>query len=291
MESLIFLVEKWDGIIKARTCANGSTQRVYYNKEDSASPTASIESIFITSIIEAAECRDIAIVDIPNAFIQTNVGKDKDGDNIIMKVRGPLVDMLVELDPVLYKDMVEIEKGKKVLYLVVKKAIYGMPQSALLFYKKLRGDLEEQGFKVNPYDPCTANKMINGAQCTVVWHVDDLKVSHKDPKVIDKFVKWVSHKYGDKEIGEVKAKRGRVHEYLGMVEEWGHNPLPILRNWSIDLFLQRETISTSDASSEEAHNISNLYFRTGNTDQFYKTEWISDQIIKLLWLLTNPILT
>ena len=107
---------------------------------------------------------------------------------------------------------------------MVKKAIYGMLQSALLFYKKLRGDLEEQGFKVNPYDPCTANKMINGAQCTVVWHVDDLKVSHRDPKVIDKFIKWVSHKYGDKEIGEVKAKRGRVHDYLGMTldfsEKW-----------------------------------------------------------------------
>ena len=127
-----------------------------------------------------------------------------------MKVRGPLVDMLVELDPVLCKDMVEIEKGHKVLYQVVKKAIYGMLQSALLFYKKLRGDLEKEGFKVNPYDPCTANKMINGAQCTVVWHVDDLKVSHRDPKVIDKFIKWVSHKYGDKEIGEVKAKRGKV---------------------------------------------------------------------------------
>ena len=91
MESLIFLVEKRDGIIKARTCANGSTQRVYYDKEDSASPTASTESIMLTSLIEAAEGRDIATVDIPNAFIQTPVGKDKDGDHIIMKVRGPLV--------------------------------------------------------------------------------------------------------------------------------------------------------------------------------------------------------
>jgi hypothetical protein len=40
MESLIFLVEKRDGRIKARTCANSSTQRDYINKDDAASPTA-----------------------------------------------------------------------------------------------------------------------------------------------------------------------------------------------------------------------------------------------------------
>eukprot|EP00978_Attheya_sp_CCMP212_P046873 scaffold416585_cov22-Attheya_sp.AAC.1 len=44
MESLIFLVEKRDGTIKARTCANGSTQREYIDCEDAASPTASTDS-------------------------------------------------------------------------------------------------------------------------------------------------------------------------------------------------------------------------------------------------------
>ena len=63
MESLIFSTEKRDGTIKARTCANGSTQRVCHDKEDSASPTASIESIMLTSLIEAVESRDVATVD------------------------------------------------------------------------------------------------------------------------------------------------------------------------------------------------------------------------------------
>ena len=53
-------------------------------------------------------------------------------------------------------------------------------QSALLFYKKLHGELENYGFEVNPYDPCVANKIINGTEMTVTWHVDDLKVSYKD---------------------------------------------------------------------------------------------------------------
>ena len=43
----------------------------------------------------------------------------------------------------------------------------------------------EDGFVLNPYDACIANKEINGSQCTVIWHVDDLKISHRDPKVVD----------------------------------------------------------------------------------------------------------
>eukprot|EP00804_Cyclotella_cryptica_P001379 CCRYP_020622-RB/>CCRYP_020622-RB protein AED:0.48 eAED:0.48 QI:0/-1/0/1/-1/0/1/0/43 len=31
-------------------------------------------------------------------------------------------------------------------------------RSALLFYKKLRKELEDYGMKMNPYDMCVANK-------------------------------------------------------------------------------------------------------------------------------------
>jgi hypothetical protein len=48
-----------------------------------------------------------------------------------------------------------------------------MMKSALLFYKKLLSGLKEMGFKVNPYDPCVANKLVGGANMTIQWHVDD----------------------------------------------------------------------------------------------------------------------
>ena len=67
----------------------------------------------------------------------------------------------------------------------MKKALYGMLQSSLLYYKKFRKDLEGIGFVVNPYDPCVANRIINGSQHTVTWHVDDLKSSHKNPRIND----------------------------------------------------------------------------------------------------------
>ena len=53
MNSLIFLTKKRDGRIKARTCADGSTQRAYISKEDATSPTVMTESILLTATIEA----------------------------------------------------------------------------------------------------------------------------------------------------------------------------------------------------------------------------------------------
>jgi Reverse transcriptase (RNA-dependent DNA polymerase) len=124
--------------------------------------------------------------------------------------------MLVSLDTVLYKPFVVHENNDKVLYVQLLKALYGTLQAALLFYKKLKKDLESIGFKINPYDPCVANRTVNGKQHTVTWHVDDLKSSYEEPKVNDDFLKWLQEKYGDTKVAPVKATRGKVHDYLAM---------------------------------------------------------------------------
>ena len=158
-------------------------------KDDTTSPTALNEAIQLTAVVDAEERRDVAIVDIPHAFVQTDLPESEDGVRITMKISGPLVDMLVEIAPEAYKGQVIYEGKTKVLYVQVLKAIYGMLQSAMLFYKKLRKDLEEYGFVINLYDPYVANKMVNSSQHTITWHVNDLKSSHKDPKVNDEFIK------------------------------------------------------------------------------------------------------
>jgi hypothetical protein len=53
MESLIFLTEKRDETVKARVCANGSTQRACMSREEALSPTAASEAILITGVIDA----------------------------------------------------------------------------------------------------------------------------------------------------------------------------------------------------------------------------------------------
>ena len=49
LESLIFLVAKRDGEVKTRHCADGSTQREYMSREDTASPTVSTKATMLTA--------------------------------------------------------------------------------------------------------------------------------------------------------------------------------------------------------------------------------------------------
>jgi len=77
---------------------------------------------------------------------------------------------------------------------------------------KFREDLEGQGFKFNPSDPCVANRMIKSTQHTVVFYVYHLKSSRKDPKVNDDFAKFLEETYGK----HGRIKRSKVHEYLVM---------------------------------------------------------------------------
>ena len=84
------------------------------------------------------------------------------------------------------------------MYVRLSKALYGILRAALLFYKRLRKDLEDMGFKINPYDPCVANMLVNGVQCTVCWHVDDLKVSHVDETIVTAFSMKLAYLYKGK---------------------------------------------------------------------------------------------
>jgi hypothetical protein len=179
------------------------------------SPTAALESILITGVIEAKEERDVMTCDIPNAFIQAYLPKKEPGeDRVVMKFTGVLVDMLVNINPELYGPAIVLENQKKVLYLEVLKTIYGMLEAVLLWYKTFRKDLEDKGFIFNPYDPCMANKKVQGSQETIVFHVDNLKSSHKSKSVNNKFEKWLNSMYG--KHGRVTATRGQVHDYLGV---------------------------------------------------------------------------
>lgn len=217
-EAVNLIKEKKSGEIKGRTCADRRVQRKYISKEESASPTAATESIFLTGVIEAKEERNIITLDVPNAFIQTYL--EDESERIILILRGLAVQILVEIDPSVYKSFVEIEKGKEVLYLECTNVIYGTLKAALLFYKKFRKDIEAKGFIINPYDRCVANRMINGHQMTVLWHVDDLKASHKDEKVLDEFVDYMRSIYDDEEIGKIKVNKGLRHDFVGMTLDY-----------------------------------------------------------------------
>ncbi len=70
LEAFIFLTEKQSGEIKARKVLLGTMQRNYISKEVASSPTASTEAVMITAVIDAKEKREVATVEMSNAFVQ-----------------------------------------------------------------------------------------------------------------------------------------------------------------------------------------------------------------------------
>ena len=139
MDALMFLTEKHDKTIKGRCVYNGKSTREWLSREDSTSPTAALESIMLTAIVDAKEGRDVMTNDIPNAFIQSKMPSQKDGDErVMMKITGVLVDLLVELAPEVYGPYIVTDKHKKVLYVQVLRGLYGMLIAALLWYKDFR---------------------------------------------------------------------------------------------------------------------------------------------------------
>jgi hypothetical protein len=68
-------------------------------------------------------------------------------------------------------------------------AVYGTMVAALLYYKKFVKSLTKQGFKLNPYDGCVANKIVKGKQITICFHVDVCKIFHECTKAVDATIK------------------------------------------------------------------------------------------------------
>jgi hypothetical protein len=74
---------------------------------------------------------------------------------------------------------------------------------------------------MNPYHPFVWNKMVNGKQLTIVFHVDDCKLSHVDSTVfvLDETIEWLRQDYEsifEDSSREMKVAQGKVHKYLGV---------------------------------------------------------------------------
>ena len=97
------------------------------------------------------------------------------------------------------------------MFLQLKKALYVCVKSTLLWYHLFRDTLQDLGSTLNPYDPCVANAQIKGSHCTIIWYVDDNKISHKDQAVVNDMIQCFKA-----EFGPMTKTQGDEHEFLGM---------------------------------------------------------------------------
>ena len=67
-------------------------------------------------------------------------------------------------------------------------AIYGTIVAIIIYYYMFLKTLKLNKSKMNPYDLCVSNLMVNGLQHSIIFHVDDFNLSHNYPKVNYNFI-------------------------------------------------------------------------------------------------------
>ena len=156
-------------------------------------------------MIDALEERDVAITNVAGTFLKANMP-----DFVLLQLQGSSLQAKLCANKKRYEKYVVYENGKPFLYVRLFKAMCGTLKAALLWYKMLSDTLENEGFILNKYNPCLANKIINGKQFTICCHVDDLKLSHEDPNEITKMID-----ISEKHFGKMNVKRGKPTYIFG----------------------------------------------------------------------------
>jgi hypothetical protein len=201
---------------------------------------------------------------------------------IHVKLEGVMAKMMVRIDPDKYGPYLTKENGVPVLYMHLLKALYGTLQAALLFWKDLSGFLiDELGFEANPYDLCVVNKMIDGKQCTAIWHVNNIKILHIDQLVLDSVAKSLDDQYGKHKPLTVHC--GPVHDYLGMTIDYLEpGKVKFIQKDYVDGILEE---APSDFDGMATSPAANHLFRVND-----EVEKLDDERAKVYHCLTAKIL-
>ena len=180
-------------------------------------------ALFLSFLVDAFQPRKVIIADILGVYLSADWPVDT--PDCYDQFEGVMVDMICQIKPEYWKLIRYTKKRgdgiRKVLVGKVTKAIYGTLLGAVFI--KLRGVLTEMGFEMNDYDEYTFNKMLNSKQCTIQFHVDDLKLSHLQQEELEKNIDHLKSIFGSgRELLAASYGKiyGKIHEYLGMTIDW-----------------------------------------------------------------------
>ena len=164
--------------------------------------------------MDAMEVRKATTVEISGAFMQTYYG-----GTVFVNLTGVMVRILLKINPGKYEKCIIWFRGEEVLYFILNKVLYGRLLGEILLCKRLiKFIVEKMGFDINPYDWCVAKKIINLKQYTILWHVEDFKISHEEDLVIINIIMKLSKEFGKGE--PLTVNKGLLHEYLGMTVDY-----------------------------------------------------------------------
>ena len=97
--------------------------------EETTSPTVSADGLMLSCVLDAVEERFVATCDIVGAYFHVDMQ-----DKVYMVIRNGIVNILVKANPSKYAKYVhKTKKGGNILYVLLRKVLYGCLKSARLF--------------------------------------------------------------------------------------------------------------------------------------------------------------
>jgi hypothetical protein len=142
--------------LKARLVAGGHMQdRSAYGEGDFAAPTVALSSVYMVAAIAAREGPKVATMDVPGAFLNADLKEE-----VLMQLEPRLARMLSGIAP----EYASYAREDGSLVLGLDKALYGLGESAKLWYDTLCSKLKSMGFVANRKDPCVFNKDLVGTR-------------------------------------------------------------------------------------------------------------------------------
>lgn len=172
---------------RARLVAKGFTQKLGVDYQETFSPVIRHSTLRLLFALSVQLDMDITHLDVTTAFLN---GQLKESIFMHLPEGFPVID------------------SNKVLKL--KKAVYGLKQSSLAWYKKVDETLCNLGYTKSKLEPCVFVKNHNNNKKTIVGvYVDDFLIFSNHSTEKDNLVKALSQKFKLKNLGQVK-------QYLGM---------------------------------------------------------------------------
>lgn len=274
----LFVKEKYSASgdfekVKSRLVAGGHRQDARLYKDKTCSPTVATPSVFMLATIAQAESRAIATVDIPGAYLNAQMPGNV---RVRMRLDASISNVVIQLDPS-YAQFV-CDDGSIIVEL--DKALYGLKESALLWYELLCERLRSIGFKQNRYDRCVFNRYEkDGTQCSLCVHVDDFMITAKDEDHLEHVLNDMTNSFGD-----ITVTRGRKHNYLGMVFNFEQqDSLEISMLSAVEELLNSCDVGSGIASSPATVNL----FRIDASSNLLSTgdkEFFHSVVASLLYL-------
>ena len=168
---------------KVRWVAKGFSQRRGEDYWDTFSPVVRMSTVRMLLALATQEGWDVQQCDVKTAFLEAELDED-----------------IYVYPPEGY--------GKPGMVYKLKRALYGLKQSARLWGQKLASKLREQGFRSLRSDNCLFMRVRNGKTTLVGVYVDDLVVTGDDTEGISDVKRGLASSFRLKDLGALRQILG-----------------------------------------------------------------------------------